>query len=289
MIKLLMRPIQKIIDIRLIKEKTELENQRRRELQNLKYTARKIIEKTESYSNNHPIFSFVKHFVDLEFHNSVSTSLGTRDDHKVKDYSVGALVPHIPISNKWAYYSQPDNSYLYIDEFGRKHTRSEVINKCLYRNQNVEIKLGYDPVITRPWSADRLIHLLPNIGEGRPFGSWTQDNNHQAVLCLPLGITFVSSGNHSITTGILNNEGVINVDKIYDLSDMYSHLYTDGVNYFRTSDDSLYAPVDNFNFAVLFEIGRIMEKKKYEIGSIHFKNINTFSLKIEKRKANISS
>ncbi|MGQ7889271.1 DUF6710 family protein [Paenibacillus sp. WC2504] len=143
---------------------------------------------------------------------------------------------------------------IYVTNDGKKmyHLKEEVKN-------TKEIKLNKDLILPWPWKRERLINSISYIGEQRSWGEWEQDNtNHYVELWLPLGIVWVRGGNHSIATGILQGVGTIKPDSTYDMKELYNHIYTDGISYFRKSDDSIIAAVEDVEFAAIFEIGRLM-------------------------------
>ena len=122
-----------------------------------------------------------------------------------------------------------------------------------------EIHLGRDLVLPWPWHRTRLINTISRIGEGRLFGSWEQDDNHEIELWLPLGIAWVDSGNHSIATGIIQCSGTIISDCVYDISKMYDYVHCNGKDYISAQSNEIIAPVENVEFAAIFEIGRLMK------------------------------
>jgi hypothetical protein len=124
-----------------------------------------------------------------------------------------------------------------------------------------EIRLYKDLILPWPWKRERLIHTISNIGAERTWGEWKQDfNNHFVELWLPIGITWVKGGNHSIATGILQGIGTIKPESTYNICEVYKHVYTDGSYYFRIRDNVVIAPVEDVEFAAIFEIGRLMIK-----------------------------
>ncbi|WP_390904926.1 DUF6710 family protein [Paenibacillus polymyxa] len=149
--------------------------------------------------------------------------------------------------------------YWTMVEKSRNNGRS-ILEEIHKSKQQIMVRLGADPILTRPWNIGRLIGAFLNIGEGKESGDWIQDpNNHRVELWLPFGVTFVSSGNHSITTGILNNEGQLNVDNVYKMDfEVLNSIQCDGVHYFRKKDGSLIAPVNNLSLAAVFEIGKLI-------------------------------
>ncbi|MDN4608216.1 DUF6710 family protein [Sporosarcina highlanderae] len=133
---------------------------------------------------------------------------------------------------------------------------SDIIKKV--DNEKI-ISLNRDLILPWPWKESRLISCIANIGQGRRWGQWRQDdNNHYVDLWLPMGIAWVFGGNHSISTGIIQGKGEIVPRDIYDISDVYDYVYCDGVNYYRKDDGSIISPVKNAEFAAIFEIGRMM-------------------------------
>jgi len=125
-----------------------------------------------------------------------------------------------------------------------------------------EVRLNKDLIFPLPWKRRRLISAISYIGEGRPWGQWKNDNrNHFVELWLPLGITWVNNGNHSIAAGILQGVGTtIKPECTYDVSEFYKYIYTDGRYYIRKEDNLIIAPVEDVEFAAIFEIGRLMVK-----------------------------
>jgi hypothetical protein len=121
------------------------------------------------------------------------------------------------------------------------------------------ISLNSDLVLPWSWKKPRLVSCIAKIGEGRRNGEWLQDhNNHYVTLWLPMGIAWVNSGNHSISTGIIQGKGHIIPENDFDISNVYEYVYCDGVNYYRKEDGSIISPVMNAEFAAIFEIGRTM-------------------------------
>ncbi|MCM3143916.1 DUF6710 family protein [Brevibacillus sp. MER 51] len=123
------------------------------------------------------------------------------------------------------------------------------------------VHLGRDLILPYPWRRTRLINCIATIGEARLQGSWQQDqNNHFVELWLPLGIAWVHGGNHSIATGVLQGMGKILPESVYDISDVYKYVYTDGEYYFSKESGGILSEVQNVEFAVIFEIGRLMNE-----------------------------
>jgi hypothetical protein len=125
-----------------------------------------------------------------------------------------------------------------------------------------QVHLGRDLVLPCPWRRSRFINCIATIGEGRLNGTWKQDEtNHFVELWLPLGIAWVHGGNHSIATGIIQGVGEIPPETIYDISEVYNYVHTDGQYYFRNEDQSIISEVHSIEFATIFEIGRMMKER----------------------------
>ncbi|OMF76860.1 MULTISPECIES: DUF6710 family protein [Paenibacillus] len=239
------------------KETIERENKQRRELNRILMTAKKIIKQSTTYQDTHPIYLLIKQLVDQELYKNIYNSISTHDPNKVREFSIADILPFNSEKKIWNY---QQGNFLYVDEFGNGVIYSEFIEQSKLDGKKASIRLGFDSVLTRPWNEERLVRAYSNIGMGKPSGDWIEDSNHDAVLWLPFGVTIVNNGNHSITTGIINNEGMLKIYKIYDISKIYRYIYCDGANFFRKSDNSLYTPVENFSMAIVFEIGRLISE-----------------------------
>ncbi len=130
---------------------------------------------------------------------------------------------------------------------------------CPESNEKRIMSLAEALVVPWPWNRTRLARSLASIGADREWGTWKHDrDNHFAELWLPLGIVWVSNGNHSITTGIIGGRGKLRVNTIRDISGVYDHVRCDGENFRRAHDSSVIEPVRDPEFAAIFEVGRLM-------------------------------
>lgn len=74
---------------------------------------------------------------------------------------------------------------------------------------NINIDLSKDAILVCAWNKRRFIDALLKIG-GNVNNSFEFDKiNHMATYIYPIGVTVVYNGNHSIITGILKSEGMI--------------------------------------------------------------------------------
>lgn len=157
-----------------------------------------------------------------------------------------------------------------IDAWHQFFSISDIIEKSngkkmydYFINMPIEdevISLRDDLVLPWPWNRGRHLDSLVNIGKGRFWGDWKyKSDNHNVEFWLPLRIGFVNGGNHSISAGILSGGGQLKPRDVLDISPIYDHVYTDGVNYYRKFDDSIISKTLSVEFAALFEIGRLMK------------------------------
>lgn len=122
------------------------------------------------------------------------------------------------------------------------------------------ISMRKDPVLAMPWkSTIKALDMASGIKRGEE--KWSQNSNHIAQLWLPVNVAFVKQGHHSVTAGILAGEGELIVSEVYDMKEIYEYVSTDGVNYIRTTDNKVVAPVNVVEFAAVFEIGRLQMEK----------------------------
>lgn len=125
------------------------------------------------------------------------------------------------------------------------------------------LSLSSDIVLPWPWNIDRVASCISYIGAGRVAGEWKQDElNHKVEYWLPFGIGWVHGGNHSIMTGIIQGQGTIETDKVYDISPLFEHVLFDGDAFIRKSDGAVIQESVELEFAAIFEVGRIMHAYK---------------------------
>lgn len=122
---------------------------------------------------------------------------------------------------------------------------------------NINIDLSKDAILVCAWNKRRFIDALLKIG-GNVNNSFEFDKiNHMATYIYPIGVTVVYNGNHSIITGILKSEGMIQANETYNLVPTYDYMYFDGVHFRSKENDSILFKVNRFEIGVLYEMGRI--------------------------------
>lgn len=122
------------------------------------------------------------------------------------------------------------------------------------------VNLAKDTILPWPWNRKRTASALAHIGLGKSMGEWRQDPNHQVMLWLPWGISFVGGGNHSITAGIIAGVGEITPGEVRDLSELLDLFECDGRYYRETTSQKIIAAVKDERIAAVFEIGRLMRQ-----------------------------
>lgn len=163
------------------------------------------------------------------------------------------------IESELQYLSIDDNFFEIstpITEDGKKFY--DVIKEITYERT---LDLRKDIVLSWPWHRRRLCDCISMIGEGRLSGRWRQDNNHSVTLLLPFGVSFVSGGNHSLTTGIIQGEGKVKADYIYDISPVYEFVKCDSEKFYSIKNNTFLFCVRSLELAAIFEIGRKMAEK----------------------------
>ncbi|MGF6369677.1 hypothetical protein OKW40_002427 [Paraburkholderia sp. RAU6.4a] len=122
------------------------------------------------------------------------------------------------------------------------------------------VNLAKDTILPWPWNRQRIASALAHIGPGKSMGEWRQDPNHQVILWLPWGISFVGGGNHSITAGIIAGDGEITPGEVRDMSALLDLFECDGRYYRETTSRKTIAAVGDERIAAVFEIGRLMRQ-----------------------------
>lgn len=122
---------------------------------------------------------------------------------------------------------------------------------------NYPISLKDNLVIPCAWERSRFVNCLSDIGSDENNDFKYIYTEHESVLILPLGITIVEQGNHSILSGVLKREGIIYPSQIYDLTPFYKQQTFSGYSYKNQSNQKI-RKVKYFELGVLFEIGRIL-------------------------------
>lgn len=127
-------------------------------------------------------------------------------------------------------------------------------------NEKISISLKDNLVIPVAWNISRFGTTITAIGTdcGNPFKF--QKSNHMSILFLPVGVTIVHNGNHSILCGFLKREGIIHPTEMVNLIPLYEKIRFDGTFYRDISSNQIIQEVSNFELGAIFEIGRLLVK-----------------------------
>ena len=197
---------------------------------------------------------------------------------KYKEHPVNAIIKALTDKAQQDFlfdlYSRKSNS-----EYGGRlfysipsvEVNGSMINKeC--SNSDRKIDIARDNIISGPWNKERFINSIINIGEGCSWGEWKEhSNNHFVNYYKPLNLYLVTNGNHSITCGILKNEGeIINNITCYNLNTYYDYICFDGVSYKEIEGCSETIKIYQgkeiiFEIGAIFEIGRLILKYKIDL------------------------
>lgn len=147
-----------------------------------------------------------------------------------------------------------------VDDVNTLHDDLHFFNNCTSLEKKIAISLKDNLVIPVAWDTGRFKNNLISIGTdcGLPFEF--QSINHMSTLFMPVGVTIVYNGNHSILSGILKREGIIYPNQVVNLSSEYEKIKFDGIYYRDIKSNQIIQPVNNFELGAIFEIGRLLVK-----------------------------
>lgn len=215
----------------------------------------------------------------MEFANRVlSQYKSNKEEYHLKDLQRHPLVDVINLLGKETQYKHISYTLLHYNELEQNDINADIVffysGETLTKDGlkmydlikrveiNKTINLSTDLIFPWPWNEERLANAIVKIGTGKMCGEFKQDfGNHNLMLWLPIGLTWVLGGNHSISSGILQGEGELIPRYVYDMSAIYDHVICDGLYYRRKHDHSIIGKVKMPQFAAIFEIGRIMKNE----------------------------
>lgn len=147
-----------------------------------------------------------------------------------------------------------------VDDVNTLHDDLYFFNNCIPLDKKVGISLKDNLVIPVAWDKDRFKNTLINIGSdcGVPFEF--QCTNHMSTLFLPVGVTILYNGNHSVLCGILKREGIIYPNQVVNLTSEYENIRFDGMYYRDIKSNKIIQKVNKFELGAIFEIGRLLVK-----------------------------
>ncbi len=144
---------------------------------------------------------------------------------------------------------------------------------CINLEKPIYINAKDNPLLTLPWHHNRVVNNILTVGEdaGNPID--TSDINIDNVYIYPLGITLVSSGNHSQFAGILKSElENLKINRIYDISEEMSKVRDNDFSNFSLS-------LVNNKINSILQIGAYLERysddfPKEILGAIYNEQLN---------------
>lgn len=145
--------------------------------------------------------------------------------------------------------------------------------------KEIIIQLGKHPVLSNMWYSKKQISKLRMFSEEEKV--WKEDKiNHIYYLFLPMGLTVVVNGFHSINAGIVKSIGSLcfspnfKNNKVYDISPLYEKIYFDGTDYRETETGKIVQGCEEgksiFELGCIFEIGRIIHREAQKGHTIEF-------------------
>ncbi|CAK7051902.1 DUF6710 family protein [Tissierella carlieri] len=137
--------------------------------------------------------------------------------------------------------------YEYYDKLGNRLTikpEREVMR---------DVDLSKDCVLVVSWNRERLRNSIKNIYKNEfEYHDW----NHLAFYFTHIDVCYAYNGTHSISSGIGHKKGFIKA-KEYDISNLFDHLYTDGVSWHSVHDKTKLGDIFDFRIAILYELAKI--------------------------------
>lgn len=135
------------------------------------------------------------------------------------------------------------------------------------------------PIISCIWNNERVIDNIIQIGicNDNPFIG-IENTNVSGFLIEPIGLIVITNGNHSINSAIIHNEGQVQIDKCYNISDLFDKYRFDGIDFLDIKTNKRinlrHLVKDSkplfYELGLIFEMGRILNK--YDINLINYLN-----------------
>lgn len=138
--------------------------------------------------------------------------------------------------------------YGYYDESGKKCSFE------ILEDVTRAVNLATDCVLVLAWNRERMRNSIKNIFE-RSFTF--MPTNHLAYYFDYIDICYAYNGTHSITAGLGHRQGIIEVKKVYDVTLLFNHVYTDGCCWYNKHNGERLCDLFDFRIGVIYEIARI--------------------------------
>ncbi|WP_121639678.1 DUF6710 family protein [Virgibacillus sp. Bac330] len=135
-------------------------------------------------------------------------------------------------------------------------------------------RVNLDEVVTIaiPWKRPRMRDAIINIAKK---GFIFHSNNHMGSYFKEIDLCYITSGNHSIASGIVQKSGYIEVDS-YEIEQLFEHISTDGEYWINAHtnerltfwDGGDFIKVVDFRIAVLYEMAKIKHQYQQEAKNV---------------------
>ena len=160
-----------------------------------------------------------------------------------------------------------------------------LIEKCLlldkmnsdYKPCKYTCDIKSTPIIYCIWNNERVIDNIIQIGicNDNPFIG-IKNTNVSGFLIEPIGLIVITNGNHSINSAIIHHEGQVQIDKCYNISDLFEKYRFNGINFLDMKPNRKikvnFLVKDSkplfYELGLIFEMGRILNK--YDINLINY-------------------
>lgn len=137
--------------------------------------------------------------------------------------------------------------YQYLDQDGD-------MKSIFCEEEEKEIDLSKDFILSCPWNYSRLPNALGFI---KRDSFKFMENNHFGMYFKPIDLCLIYNGYHSITSGIYLEQGTITIKKVYDITPLFSNVFTDGYHWYSVhTNEILFLKIEDFRIAILFEAAK---------------------------------
>ncbi|MDD2269194.1 MAG: hypothetical protein PHY15_06540 [Eubacteriales bacterium] len=156
------------------------------------------------------------------------------------------------------------NSLLYTGKFAEWEDRFPYLLSGMNREHYYELlddtcecDLSKNKVVSYPWHIDRYFNAFLIIAQE----DFRYDElNHMISYYPQLNLYVAYNGLHSISAGVLSQNGTLPCNEVYDLTKMFENIHTeDGLQWVHT-DGFVVGEIPDFRFALIFEISRLLRE-----------------------------
>lgn len=156
------------------------------------------------------------------------------------------------------------NSLLYNGKAAEWEDRSPYQLSNLNREKYYELldnacecDLSKNKVVSYPWHIDRYFNAFLIIAKE---GFRYDELNHMISYYPQLDLYVAYNGLHSISAGVLSQNGTLPCNEVYDLTKMFEKIHTEDGLKWVDSDGLVVGKIPDFRFALIFEISRLLRE-----------------------------